>query len=72
MAHVKPDHLLDIKEFDHWLEKIQNDRDLEEKIGFRDISSMSIESPNISRQLFPFISKKAWLDCLLQLLKVFK
>ncbi|CAF0834043.1 unnamed protein product [Brachionus calyciflorus] len=70
VAHIKPDHLLDVKEFDAWLENQENERDLEKQSGYRDVNVQSVESPVISSQLFPLISKKAWLDCLLQLLKI--
>lgn len=43
---------------------------MEETIGFKSITKKSLESANIPLNLFQLVSRKAWLDLLLQLLKI--
>ncbi len=69
VAHIKPDHLLDTPEFQSWLDQIVLKKNSEENTGFVDTSHKCTESVDIPGQIFQLVSKKAWLDCLLQLLK---
>jgi hypothetical protein len=59
---------LDLSEYKTWLE--QNNKSVEENIGFKNTLSVSIETPPIPSQAFNIVSKKAWFDCLMQILKV--
>lgn len=70
IAHVKPDHLLDTNEFKSWLDQNIIQRNLEESTGYVDSAHTSCDAVDIPLKIFQLVSKKAWLDCLLQLLKV--
>ena len=71
VAHIRPDHLLDVDEFRSWHEQLAKEHDTEEQHGFVTKRSVSVEvPPRIPLELFGMVSRKAWLDCLLQLLKV--
>ena len=70
VSHIRPEHLLDISEFKSWSEMIQKQNDFEDSGGYKQNESKERDSPDISLKLFHLVSKKAWLDCLLQLLKV--
>jgi hypothetical protein len=70
VAHIKPEYLLDVNEYKAWLECNNQKKELEESTGYKKISTISSEIKEIPLKLFPLVSKKAWLDCLLQLLKV--
>ena len=63
--------MLDTSEFKSWSEQLSNLKKALEADGFKDSSVETVETPFIPIELFPLASKKAWLDCLLQLLKVF-
>jgi hypothetical protein len=69
VAHIKPDHLLDTPEFQSWLDQTVARKSTEANTGFVDTAHKCIESVDIPMQIFQLVSKKAWLDCLLQLLK---
>ena len=70
VAHIKPDHLLDTPEYQSWLEQALVKRNSEEHItGFVDTAPKCIESVDVPVEIFQLVSKKAWLDSLLQLLK---
>lgn len=43
---------------------------MEETIGYKTIERKSLESADIPINLFQLVSRKAWLDLLLQLLKI--
>lgn len=70
VSHVRPEHLLDLNEFKCWTELSRKQRDVEESSGYKKFEPDDRDSPDVSVKIFPFVSKKAWLDCLLQLLKV--
>jgi len=57
-----------LNEYKTWLE--QNNKNAEENIGFKNTLSVAIETPPIPSQAFNLVSKKAWFDCLMQILKV--
>ena len=70
IAHIRPDHLLDTNEYKSWLEQSVDKRTFEESTGYVNTIQSCIEAVDIPLNLFQLVSKKAWLDCLLQLLKV--
>lgn len=70
MSHIKPEYLLDVNEYKAWLETISQQKELEESSGYKKQIKESSEIKQVPLKLFPLVSKKAWLDCLLQLLKV--
>ena len=70
VAHVKPDHLLDTNEFKSWLDQNITQRNMQESTGYIDSAHISCDAVEISLKIFQLVSKKSWLDCLLQLLKV--
>lgn len=69
VSHIKPDHLLDVNEYKCWLEQMKKHKDVEESSGYKKTEIECVDTPKIPFRLFPLVSKKAWLDCLLQLLK---
>jgi hypothetical protein len=70
VAQIRPNYLLNLTEFDSWLDQTSNNIDKEHSTGYISTVRKHIEDVNISKRIFPSVSKKAWLDCLLQLLKV--
>ena len=56
MAHIKPEHLLEPRDYRQWM-KVQTSDDAEEQSNVNDV-------------LFESLSKRAWMDVLLQLVKV--
>ena len=71
MSHIRPDYLLDGGEFKTWLDQIDKKRDLEESsTGYKNTLIECLDSPRVTASIFPLVSRKAWLDCLLQTLKV--
>ncbi len=75
VAHIRPDHLLDVDEFRNWHEQVNKTKESDEKNGFVSKSTMplssdmTVDSPYIPLDLYALVSRKAWLDCLLQILK---
>ena len=70
MGQIRPDHLLDAEEFKNWHEQINKAKETEEQNGFVNKRLECVETPDIPVDLYPLVSRKAWLDCLLQILKV--
>lgn len=71
VSHIKPEHLLDLNEFKCWFElESRKQRNTEERTGYKKNEIELHDSPPVPIKLFNLVSKKAWLDCLLQLLKV--
>jgi len=56
VAHIKPEHLLEPRDYRQWM-KVQTSDDAEEQSNVNDV-------------LFESLSKRAWMDVLLQLVKV--
>jgi hypothetical protein len=71
VASVRPDHLLDIGEYKAWLDHNNKAKDLEETTtGYKKIAKECLDAPRVVPSVFPLVSKKAWLETLLQTLKV--
>lgn len=70
IAHIKPDHLLDTNEFKSWLDQEQTRRSVQEATGYTDSAHVCVDNVDIPIKIFQLVSKKSWLDILLQLLKV--
>lgn len=70
VAHIQPDHLLDVEEFKSWIAQKNKAKDAEESNGYKNTELVCVESPIIPIEIFQSVSKKAWLDVLLQLLKI--
>jgi hypothetical protein len=72
VSYIRPEYLLDIKEFKFF--KTDFESSYEPKTvnnnGYVEPKHEIVESVNVSLDDFESVSKKAWLDCLLQLLKV--
>lgn len=70
VSHIQPEHLLDLNEYKCWTELDRKHRDVEESSGYKRSTPASRDSLIVPHKFFHLVSKKAWLDCLLQLLKV--
>jgi hypothetical protein len=64
--------LLDTYEYKSWLEQNEKQKELEESSGYKTTIRKNLESAEIPIHLFQLVSRKAWLDLLLQLIKVAK
>lgn len=72
IAGIKAEYLLDTGEFRTYIDQINRKKSQEEtSSGFKNTQNECIDAPRVSLTIFPLVSKKAWLDCLLQALKVF-
>ena len=69
VSYIKPEYLLDSNEFKCYLSE-NKQMDAEYVDGYKDARVKPAESAEISFDVFESVSKKAWLDSLLQLLKV--
>ncbi len=71
LASVRPDHLLDLGEYKAWRDQNNKQKELEEtSSGYRKIVKECLDAPRVVPTVFPLVSKKAWLETLLQTLKV--
>jgi hypothetical protein len=70
VSFIKPEYLLDFTDFKSYLAENQN---FDSKLfdGFKEAGQKPAESADVTIESFESVSKKAWLDCLLQILKVF-
>jgi hypothetical protein len=69
---VRPDHLLDLGEYKAWRDQNNKQKDLEEtNSGYRNTVKECLDAPRVVPSVFPLVSKKAWLETLLQTLKVY-
>lgn len=68
-AFIKPEYLLEKNDFKCFLSENQS---FDSKLfdGFKEAGQKPAESADVSLDSFDSVSKKAWLDCLLQILKV--
>jgi hypothetical protein len=63
--------LLDLGEYKAWRDQNNKQKELEEtSSGYRKIVKECLDAPRVVPTVFPLVSKKAWLETLLQTLKV--
>ena len=70
VASIKPEYLMEPRDYKEWV-KLQRAIDAKRHAsGHRDVKLKTEEEEAIEDQLFDAVSKRAWTDVLLQLLKV--
>lgn len=70
MSSIKPEYLMELADYKHWV-ALQKEIEIERhRCGHRDAKMKTEEEVAIEDQVFEAVSKRAWTDILLQLLKV--
>ena len=70
VSSIKPEYLMEPSDYKQWV-KLQQDIEIERhRSGHCDIKLKTEEEEAIEEQLFEAVSKRAWTDILLQLVKV--
>lgn len=71
MASIKPEYLMEPQEYRTWMRIQRQIEAHKNKSGHRSgLRAKTVEEETIEDQLFEAVSKRAWTDVLLQLLKV--
>jgi hypothetical protein len=69
---IKPEYLMEPQVYKHWAQLQKDIEAKKNKTGRRDIRVKTEDEEALEEQLFEAVSKRAWTDVLLQLLKVQK
>ena len=70
MMSIKPEYLMEPLDYKHWAQLQKDIEQKKNKTGRREIRVKTEEEESLEDQLFEAVSKRAWTDVLLQLLKV--
>ncbi|XP_074645875.1 cilia and flagella-associated protein 47-like isoform X2 [Tubulanus polymorphus] len=69
VASIKPEYLMELNDYKQWLLFQRSLEDERNKDGIVENKVLTVEEEAIEDQLFEAVSKRAWTDILLQLLK---
>ncbi len=70
MSSIKPEYLMEPGDYKMWVQLQKDIQAKKNKTGHRDIRTKTEDEETIEEQLFEAVSKRAWTDVMLQLLKV--
>ena len=70
MSSVKPEYLMDPPDYKKWVQLQKEMEAAQHKTGHWNSNLKTLEEEELEDQLFDAVSKRAWIDLLLQLLKV--